>query len=179
MSTYDERFARQYRYEPPSGFPLTSPCSDIVHHLSGPTTCAHTQTSLQKSSLAVGAHVPTVTFIAHTMFDNAYLHTCMDSLVRVSRRVGEAPCMPDACGRAFHTETRLVQPSQSDRNPAPPARERGHAPATLYQHSRKLHASTLSPEGNCVLGVSTLRKRMSAMLPRFVDLHEDAGHGIR
>ena len=54
MSTYDERFARQYRYEPPSGFPLTSPCSDIVHHLSGPTTCAHTQTSLQKSSLAVG-----------------------------------------------------------------------------------------------------------------------------
>ena len=41
----DERFARQYRYEPPSEFPLTSPFSGIVHHLSGPNRCAHTQTS--------------------------------------------------------------------------------------------------------------------------------------
>ena len=42
----DERFARQYRYEPPSAFPLTSPCTGIVHHLSGPNRYAHTQTSL-------------------------------------------------------------------------------------------------------------------------------------
>ena len=40
MSKCDERFARQYRYEPPPGFPLASPCSDIVHHLSGPNKCA-------------------------------------------------------------------------------------------------------------------------------------------
>ena len=39
---YDERFARQYRYEPPSEFPLTSPYTSIVHHLSGPNACAHT-----------------------------------------------------------------------------------------------------------------------------------------
>ena len=45
MPKYDERFARQYRYEPPSEFPLTSPFSGIVHHLSGPNRCAHTQTS--------------------------------------------------------------------------------------------------------------------------------------
>ena len=32
----DERFARQYRFELPSEFPLTSPCTSIVHHLSGP-----------------------------------------------------------------------------------------------------------------------------------------------
>jgi hypothetical protein len=88
MSKFDERFARQYRYELPSEFPLTSPCSDIVHHLSGPTICAHTQTSLRRSPLAVGARVPTVTFIAHTMSTIAYSHTCVDSLVRVSRRVG-------------------------------------------------------------------------------------------
>ncbi|KAL2641227.1 hypothetical protein R1flu_008814 [Riccia fluitans] len=31
----DKRFARQYRYEPPPEFPLTSHCSGIVHHLSG------------------------------------------------------------------------------------------------------------------------------------------------
>ena len=33
----NERFARQYRFEPPSGFLLTSPCTSIVHHLSGPS----------------------------------------------------------------------------------------------------------------------------------------------
>ncbi|PHT25201.1 Protein TAR1 [Capsicum baccatum] len=32
----DERFARQYRCEPPPEFPLASPRSGIVHHLSGP-----------------------------------------------------------------------------------------------------------------------------------------------
>jgi hypothetical protein len=43
---YDERFARQYRYEPPPEFPLVLPFTGIVHHLSGPNTYAHTQTSL-------------------------------------------------------------------------------------------------------------------------------------
>ncbi|PHT27119.1 hypothetical protein CQW23_33280 [Capsicum baccatum] len=32
----DERFARQYRCGPPPEFPLASPRSGIVHHLSGP-----------------------------------------------------------------------------------------------------------------------------------------------
>ena len=41
----DERFARQYRYEPPSEFPQTSPCTGIVHHLSGPNKYANAQTS--------------------------------------------------------------------------------------------------------------------------------------
>ena len=36
----DERFARQYRFELPSGFLLTSPCTNIVHHLSGPNLSA-------------------------------------------------------------------------------------------------------------------------------------------
>ena len=46
---YDERFARQYRYEPPSEFPLTLPSTGIVHHLSGPNRYAHTQTSRNRS----------------------------------------------------------------------------------------------------------------------------------
>jgi hypothetical protein len=41
---FDERFARQYRYELPSEFPLTSPYTGIVHHLSGPKNHALTQT---------------------------------------------------------------------------------------------------------------------------------------
>jgi len=38
-----ERFARQYRDELPSEFPLTSLYSGIVHHLSGSNQCARTQ----------------------------------------------------------------------------------------------------------------------------------------
>ena len=87
MSKCDERFARQYRYEPPPGFPLASPSSDIVHHLSGPNKCAHTQTFHRGSRPAVDAHVSTVTFISHTSLNLTYSHMCMDSLVRVSRRV--------------------------------------------------------------------------------------------
>ncbi len=45
---YDERFARQYRYEPPSEFPLSLPFTSIVHHLSGPNKYARTQTSLDR-----------------------------------------------------------------------------------------------------------------------------------
>ena len=40
MLKFDDRFARQDRCEPPPEFPLASPCSSIVHHLSGPSTRA-------------------------------------------------------------------------------------------------------------------------------------------
>jgi len=43
IPTFDERFARQYRYELPPEFPLASPYAGIVHHLSGPNRCALTQ----------------------------------------------------------------------------------------------------------------------------------------
>ena len=41
----NKRFARQYRYEPPIEIPL--PFSRCVHHLSGPHTCALTQTTFK------------------------------------------------------------------------------------------------------------------------------------
>ena len=40
MPRFDERFARQYRYEPPSLIKRTSPYPGIVHQLSGPNRCA-------------------------------------------------------------------------------------------------------------------------------------------
>ncbi|KAF3946807.1 hypothetical protein CMV_026963, partial [Castanea mollissima] len=52
MLKFDDRFARQNRCEPPPEFPLASPYSSIVHHLSGPTNCALTQI-LQKTSRPV------------------------------------------------------------------------------------------------------------------------------
>ncbi|CAN6857322.1 unnamed protein product [Brassica oleracea var. botrytis] len=45
----DKRFARQYRCGPPPEFPLASPRSGIVHHLSGPDRHAHTRTLLRRS----------------------------------------------------------------------------------------------------------------------------------
>ncbi|CAN6973312.1 unnamed protein product, partial [Brassica rapa subsp. trilocularis] len=44
-----ERFARQYRCGPPPEFPLASPRSGIVHHLSGPDRHAHTRNLLRRS----------------------------------------------------------------------------------------------------------------------------------
>ncbi|KAF3660096.1 hypothetical protein FXO37_13672 [Capsicum annuum] len=46
-----ERFALKYRYGPPPEFPLGSPRSGIVHHLSGPDMYAHTRTLLRRSRL--------------------------------------------------------------------------------------------------------------------------------
>ena len=85
----DERFARQYRYEPPSEFPLTSPYSGIVHHLSGPNSYAHTQTSLRRSKSVGSAKQknPTCYFHCAYRFATRILAQMLDSLVRVSRRV--------------------------------------------------------------------------------------------
>ena len=84
----DERFARQYRYEPPSAFPLTSPCTGIVHHLSGPNRYAHTQTSLN-CSVGCWCKYPNSHFHCAHRFATRTLAHMLDSLVRVSRRVEE------------------------------------------------------------------------------------------
>ena len=91
MSKFDERFARQYRYEPPSEFPLTSPYSGIVHHLSGPNMYANTQTSLRRSKSVVCAKQknPNCYFHSAYRFVTHTLAQMLDSLVRVSRRVGQ------------------------------------------------------------------------------------------
>ncbi|KAI3486029.1 hypothetical protein L1887_50459 [Cichorium endivia] len=55
VDSADERFARQYRCGPPPEFPLASPRSGIVHHLSGPDRHAHTRTLLRRSRPVPGA----------------------------------------------------------------------------------------------------------------------------
>ena len=44
---YNDRFARQYRYEPPPEFPMNLPFSGIIHNLSGPDTYVLTHTTLK------------------------------------------------------------------------------------------------------------------------------------
>ena len=169
MSKFDERFARQYRYEPPPEFPLASPCSDIVHHLSGPTMCAHTQTSLRKSSSAVGALVPTVTFIAHTMLDIAYSHTCMDSLVRVSRRVGWTLNSSDTWGQTFPMQATIR--SQDDW--IDKARSGGGTQNDilhpLLRVSAKWYTTGRPPRGGNPAAAYTLCRHVSALHLRSVE----------
>ena len=56
MPSSDDRFARQNRYGPPSGFPLTSTWPGIVHHLSGLNVYAldapHEARSMRSSGVA-------------------------------------------------------------------------------------------------------------------------------
>eukprot|EP00253_Pinus_taeda_P016797 PITA_16797 len=92
VDSADERFARQYRYEPPPEFPLASPCSGIVHHLSGPNRCARTRT-LRISSRSVDDAPPQErgsrpsASLRLAGFQTRRLAHMLDSLVRVSRRV--------------------------------------------------------------------------------------------
>ena len=90
MPRFDDRFARQNRFGPPSGFPLTSSYPGIVHHLSGPNIYALTQTFHQR--IMVGRSCRScelLTFYLHCAcgFVTQILAHMLDSLVRVSRRV--------------------------------------------------------------------------------------------
>jgi len=79
---------------PPPEFPLASPCAGKVHHLSGPDIYALTQTFHRKSWSVDGAPCyqdPTIKrnhFHCACGFDTHILAYMLDSLVRVSRRVG-------------------------------------------------------------------------------------------
>ena len=52
---------RQYRFELPPEFPLTLPCSSIVHHLTGPTLVLFFE-SLSRSRAVAGARIQEFTF---------------------------------------------------------------------------------------------------------------------
>ena len=87
----DERFARQYRFELPSGFLLTSPCTSIVHHLSGPDISAlarHRPEGQRSAWLAPFNGLGQSRVTSASGFATQTLAHMLDSLVRVSRRAG-------------------------------------------------------------------------------------------
>ena len=84
MPKFDERFARQYRYELPPEFPLASPNSGIGHHLSGLNENAQARTS-KVGCCCIGIH--SFRFHYASGFDTLTLALSFNSLVRVSRRV--------------------------------------------------------------------------------------------
>ena len=143
---YDERFARQYRYEPPSEFPLSLPFTGIVHHLSGPNKHALTQTLHQW--IKVGrccVNLAPITFISPVGFSTTRLARVLDSLVRVSRRVGK-----------IHF-AKIAQSPSSRTRPAnrrcvlPPLRQ---PPLPSYDPILA-HAASLPPRSRRVRGAAT------------------------
>ena len=85
----DERFARQYRFGPPSGFPLTSSCTSIDHHLSGPNLYALAGHFIENQvPPEVRLTGPSSRLLCASGFTTLILAHKLDSLVRVSRRVG-------------------------------------------------------------------------------------------
>ena len=120
----DERFARQYRYEPPSEFPLSLLCTGIVHHLSGPNRCAHTQTSLNRS-VGCWCKYPSSHLHCASRLATCELAHVLDSLVRVSRRVEE---------NHFVTNCTHLSPYRHELNSA----EKNMEPAVIPKHEQRL-----------------------------------------
>jgi hypothetical protein len=83
MPKFDERFARQYRYELPPEFPLASPNSGIGHHLSGLNENAQARTSVGRCCI----YIHSFCFHYASGFTTLTLALSFNSLVRVSRRV--------------------------------------------------------------------------------------------
>src|SRR6202041_2736024 len=147
MPKFDNQFARQNRCEPPPEFPLASPYSGIVHHLSGPNSYALTQIHPKTSGSVDGAPqgVPaSVHFHYAYRFDTQTLAQMLDSLVRVSRRAAYnhyASVRAEArssvrAGRmaspAIRHPERLSIPGPFNRPPKPTlARPGGSAPAQV------------------------------------------------
>ena len=104
MPRSDDRFARQNRGGLPPEFPLASPCPGIDHHLSGPNVYARTPCHRRsgRNGSALRARDLTITPAAEWSHSSRFhcavvwlgyqaprLAYRLDSLVRVSRRVGK------------------------------------------------------------------------------------------
>ena len=115
MPKFDERFARQYRYGPPSAFRQTSTSSGIVHHLSGPDSDARLKPFTEDQGRLAGHALHF--HCAHELATQV-LASQSDSLVRVSRRVScwRSVRRDRRRGRARITEAHLgVMPQQQSR----------------------------------------------------------------
>ena len=103
MLKFDERFARQYRYGPPSAFQQTSTYPGIVHHLSGPDSDA----LLKPFTEDLGRlRWRRLYFHCARRLDTRVLASMSDSLVRVSRRVGCACYVNRGPARGMSSLTR-------------------------------------------------------------------------
>ncbi|CAN7022552.1 unnamed protein product, partial [Brassica rapa subsp. trilocularis] len=152
VDSADERFARQYRCGPPPEFPLASPRSGIVHHLSGPDRHAHTRTLLRRSR-SVGcapvrdpANQLPCTLRVYSPVDS---HTCQTpwSVPGLGHHLNPRRSTP----RIDRRTGLLRSASDQDASLAPI-----RFPPDNFKHSLTLFSKSFSslPRGTCSLSVS-------------------------
>uniref|UniRef100_A0A0R0GRB4 Senescence-associated protein n=1 Tax=Glycine max TaxID=3847 RepID=A0A0R0GRB4_SOYBN len=174
----DERFARQYRCGPPPEFPLASPRSGIVHHLSGPDRYALTRTLHRRSGSVGGAThrgIPPISFLAPYGFTRPLTRTHVRLLgpcfktgrmgsPQADARSAQVPRHHiNSPGLGHHRNPRRSMSrvdrrtgshrSTSDRDTSPaPIR----FPPDNFKHSLTLFSKSFSsfPRGTCSLSVS-------------------------
>uniref|UniRef100_A0A6N2NA56 Senescence-associated protein n=1 Tax=Salix viminalis TaxID=40686 RepID=A0A6N2NA56_SALVM len=139
----DERFARQYRCGPPPEFPLASPRSGIVHHLSGPDRHALTRTLLRRSRSVGGATlegIPPVSFLAPYGFTRPLTRTHVRLLGPCFKtgRMGS----PQADARSAHSTIAATASPQAFQRPGlrpPPRSASVHAPSRSADRLSPFH----------------------------------------
>ncbi|CAN7058364.1 unnamed protein product [Brassica rapa subsp. trilocularis] len=152
VDSADERFARQYRCGPPPEFPLASPRSGIVHHLSGPDRHAHTRTLLRRSRSVGCAPVrdPANQLpCALRVYSPVDSHTCQTpwSVPGLGHHLNPCRSTP----RIDRQTGLLCSASDRDASPAPI-----RFPPDNFKHSLTLFSKSFSslPRGTCSLSVS-------------------------
>ncbi|KAM3684586.1 hypothetical protein ACJW31_11G055200 [Castanea mollissima] len=135
----DERFARQYRCGPPPEFPLASPRSGIVHHLSGPDRYALTRTLLRRSRSVGGARCQ-----PRSRQRRLRGHNYSPGLGRRRNPHRSTPRVDRRTGSRRSTSDRGASPA--------PIR----FPPDNFKHSLTLFSKSFSsfPRGTCLLSVS-------------------------
>ncbi|KAG6654581.1 hypothetical protein CIPAW_05G155600 [Carya illinoinensis] len=155
----DERFARQYRCGPPPEFPLASPRSGIVHHLSGPDRYALTRTLLRRSRSVGGAThkgIPPISFLSPYGFTSPLTRTHV-RLLGPCFKTGRMGC-PQADARSTQMPKHALRRTGIHRSTS----DRGASPAPIrfppdnFKHSLTLFSKSFSsfPRGTCLLSVS-------------------------
>ncbi|KAK8972319.1 hypothetical protein V6N11_000303 [Hibiscus sabdariffa] len=171
VDSADERFARQYRCGPPPEFPLASPRSGIVHHLSGPDRHALTRTLLRRSRSVGGAPTPWSVFQdgpdgepAGRRPEHAGAEARRDGacwVPRSRRRRLHGRIKGPGLGR--HHDPRRSTPRADRRTGSRRSTsDRGASPAPIrfppdnFKHSLTLFSKSFSsfPRGTCSLSVS-------------------------
>ena len=153
----DERFARQYRFGPPSGFPLTSSCTSIDHHLSGPNLYALARHFIENQVLPeVRLTGPSSRLLYASGFTTLILAHKLDSLVRVSRRVGTIH-KNSGLGDAQPGTLYATKPTQHDKASKEDKTTQAHQEESIpLPHSQAPYQELHSPRTRSQLPSSTL-----------------------
>ena len=141
MLKFDDRFARQDRCEPPPEFPLASPCSSIVHHLSGLSARALAPPPLasnrRRADVAPAPEAPDharFAFAAPLGFESPSTRACAQ-LLGPCFKTGRSECRePRNSTFGVRRRTRAAETRAPESPEEPPARRARDDPRTRLRN---------------------------------------------